>query len=172
MKLVDYCHQHMTKKTNGRLSLRHFVCFFFVLGAILAPIKESVAQKSPSRAPANFIPDDQIEPLPLQQRLWIQEILVEDNSGVLETTRNNFMHWHEKEEYVRKWNVEATGDLATPSAEWKRSYLMKQMLKYVDKRISGEIKNAEEGSTFHTVGKVEQALRPDAEAKISKLVSV
>lgn len=172
MKLVTYCHQLLTKKVTGCLSLRHLVCIMAVLGAIATPHAFAENKKSPSRAPANFIPDDQIEPLPLEQRLWIQEILVEDDAGVLNTTRSNFLHWQEKEEYVRRWNVEPTGDLATPSAEWKRGYLMKQLLKYADKRLSGEIKQAEEGSTFHTVGRVEQALRPDAEAQISKLVSL
>lgn len=172
MKLVAYCHQTLTKIADGRLSIRHLVCAFALIGAILAPCKSSYAQRAPSRAPANFIPDDQIEPLPLEQRLWIQEILVEDEAGVLETTRNNFEHWRQKEEYVRQWNIEPTGNLVTPTKEWQRGYLMKQLLKYADKRLSGEIKQAEEGSTFHSIGQAEKALSPKAEAQISKLVSI
>lgn len=173
MKLVAYCHQLNRKIVDGRISLRHFIFALTVLGALMAPVVQTFAQaKAPSRAPANFVPDDQIEPLPLEQRLWIQEILVDDDAGVLSTMRSNFKHWQEKEEYVRKWNIEPTGDLVTPDAKWKKGYLMRQLLKYADKRLSGEIKNAEEGSTFHTVGQVEQALRPDAEAQISKLVSI
>ncbi len=172
MKLVAYCHQLKTILIDGRLSLRHFVCILGMLGAVMAPAADVYAQRAPSRAPANFIPDDQIEPLPLEQRLWIQEVLVEDQAGVLESMRNNFEHWQQKEEYVRRWKVEAVGPLATPTAEQKKSYLMKQLLKYADKRLSGEIKNAEEGSTFHNIGQVEQALRPNAEAKISSKVSL
>tara|TARA_R110000868_G_scaffold164359_20_gene396962 strand:+ start:1744 stop:2478 length:735 start_codon:yes stop_codon:yes gene_type:complete len=143
-----------------------------MLGAVLAPAADLYAQRAPSRSPANFIPDDQIEPLPLEQRLWIQEILVEDSAGVLESMRHNFENWHQKEEYVRRWKVEAVGPLSTPTAEQKKSYLMRQLLKYADKRLSGEIKNAEEGSTFHNIGQVEQALRPNAEAQISSKVSL
>ncbi len=172
MKLVAYCHQLMTKKSSGRLSLRHLVCALSLVGAIMAPLTSSFAQRSPSRAPANFVPDDQIEPMPMEQRLWIQEILVDDQAGVLETTRANFEYWREKEEYVRRWKIEPTGNLVTPSPESKRNYLTKQLLKYADKRISGEIKQAEEGSTFHSIGQVEKALSPNTEAKISKTISV
>lgn len=172
MKLVAYCHQINGKIVDGRISLRHFVCILAMLGAVLAPATPSYGQRAPSRAPANFIPDDQIEPLPLEQRLWIQEILVEDKAGVLNSMRSNFENWQQKEEYVRRWKIEPTGTLVTPDKDQKKSYLMKQLLKYADKRLSGEIKNAEEGSTFHEIGKVEQALRPNAEAKISSKVSL
>lgn len=172
MKLVAYCHQIIRRNFDDCLSLRHFVCALSVLGALMAPCNSSNAQRAPSRAPANFVPDDQIEPLPLEQKLWIQEILIDDDAGVLNAVRSNFEHWQEKEEYVRRWKVEAVGPLATPTQEQKKAYLMKQLLRYADKRISGEIKNSEEGSTFHNIGQVEQALSPKVEAKISSNIKV
>ena len=138
----------------------------------MAPFHSSYAQRAPSRAPANFVPDDQIEPLPLEQKLWIQDILIDYDAGVLSSVRSNFEIWHEKEEYVRKWKVEPVGPLATPTREQKKSYLMQQLLRYADKRISGEIKNSEEGSTFHNIGQVEKALSPKVEAKISSNIKV
>ena len=48
----------------------------------------------------------------------------------------------------------------------------KNLLTYADKRLAGEIKNAEEGSTLHSVGKAEKSLRPNANVAISEKVSL
>lgn len=172
MKLVAYWDQIKVKILDDCLSLRHFVCAISVCGALLAPCNNAQAQRAPSRGPANFVPDDQIEPLPLEQRLWIQDILIDDDAGVLEAVRNNFQVWEEREEYVRRWNVAAVGPLVTPTQQEKKAYLMRQLLRYADKRISGEIKRSDEGSTFHSIGQVEKALSPKVEAQLSSKIKV
>ncbi len=172
MKLVTYCHQIKVKIFVDCISIRHFVCAISILGAFVAPYNSSYAERAPSRAPANFVPDDQIEPLPLEQKLWIQEVLIDDRAGVMSSVRSNFEDWHKKEEFVRRWKVSPIGPLATPTKDQQQSYLKSQLLRYADKRISGEIKNAEEGSTFHTIGKVEKTLSPKVEARIAPNIKV
>ncbi len=124
------------------------------------------------RAPANFIPDTEIEPVPIENRIWLQNLLVEDNHGVLAGIRANLQSWEQTEEYAKNWNLESTGLYKTPSTATKKAFLNKWLLKYFDKRLAGEIKNSEEGSTLHTVGQVHQTLRPNTEVGISKKIKV
>lgn len=124
------------------------------------------------RAPANFIPDTEIEPVPIQNRIWLQNLLIEDNHGVLASIRANISSWEQTEEYAKNWNIESTGLYKTPDLDRKKAFLQKTLLKYFDKRLAGEIKNSEEGSTLHTVGQVHQTLRPNTEVGISKKVKV
>jgi hypothetical protein len=119
------------------------------------------------RGPSNFVPDDQIQPLPLESKSWTQQILIEDDAGVLAGVRKNLSDWQDTQEYARAWNLGSTGVYDVESVDEKKAYLQKMILKYADKRLSGEVKNAEEGSALHSVGQAQRALKPNAEAAIS-----
>ena len=130
-------------------------------------------KKIRSRGPNSYVPADEVEVVPsLEQESWMNKILVEDNSGVLRGVRNDIKNWEEKDEYAKLWNLKSTGLYETPNQAAKKQYLDKKILKYVDKRISGEVKNAEEGSALHRVGQVQKALKPNAEAQISKRIKL
>jgi hypothetical protein len=129
-------------------------------------------RKEISRGPNSFVPRDDFEPLPFKRKEWTQEILVEDNSGVLVSIRKEFKTWQEREDYAKKWNLESTGLYVTPRPHQRKAYLSKKMLKYLDKRLSGEIKGAEKGSTLHRVGQVQKALKPNVEAKFGQNIKL
>ena len=76
--------------------------------------------------------------------------------------------WEKREEYVRNWDLESTGLYVLPSNGEKRRHFERFLLRYLDKRLSGEIKKSEEGSTLRKVGEVQKALSPKAEAAFSK----
>ncbi len=133
------------------------------------------AEKKPfmgSRSPANFIPDDEQEPAPIEQTMWLQGLLIEDDSGVLVRMRKEIQAWERLEEWRDLWNLKSTGLFKVPTRGEKRSYLEKNLLKYADKRLSGEVRNAEQGSVLHQAGQVQKALRPKAEVSFSKLIKV
>ena len=65
-------------------------------------------------------------------------------------------------------DLKSTGLHNTPTTETKRNYISKRLLRYADKRLSGEMKNADEGSTLHKMKKVEKQLRPNATINVSK----
>lgn len=120
------------------------------------------------RGPSNFVPDDEIQPLPLESKSWTQQILVEDDAGVLKGVQKDISAWQEKQDYARAWNLESTGVYDVDSVDEKKAYLQKMILKYADKRLSGEVKKAEEGSALHTVGQAQKALKPNAEAALTE----
>ncbi|MCO4793165.1 MAG: hypothetical protein KC493_05615 [Bacteriovoracaceae bacterium] len=138
----------------------------------LNAILELEKSEKVGRSPANFIPDTEIEPIPLQNRIWLQNLLVEDNSGVLASIRANIQGWEATEEYAKNWNLESTGLYDTPKRATKKAFLNKWLLKYFDKRLAGEIRNSQEGSTLHAVGKVHQTLRPNTEVGLTKKIKV
>jgi hypothetical protein len=125
-----------------------------------------------SRAPANFIPDDEIEPAPLEQKIWLQNLLIADDAGVLNGMKNEIQAWEELKEWRDLWDVESTGLYHVPSAAEKKSWFERMLLKYADKRLAGEVRNAEEGSALHSVGEVQKALKPKAEVGLSENIKV
>jgi hypothetical protein len=129
--------------------------------------KYGLSYKVNTRNPGNYVPHDEFLETPFTPKHWGESILVEDNRGVLVSIKNQLNDWREKEEYAQKWNLESTGLYWTPEREEKQKYLEKSMLRYADKRLSGEIKNAPSGSTLHKIGKVQKALKPAAKINIA-----
>lgn len=128
--------------------------------------------KSVTRTPGSYVPRDEVQPVPIQTKIWLEKVFVEDNSGVMRGVRNSFQAWDDTDEYAKNWNLKSTGLYETPSIEQRKEHLNRNLLRYVDKRLAGEIKNADEGSALHQVGQVQQALRPSATAEFSPKIKV
>ncbi len=126
----------------------------------------------PMRKPANLVPDDEIEIVPLRQTLWPEQILVEDDAGVMNNMRNQLTDWETQRNYVDLWDLESTHLYTPPTESQKRGYVGTNLLRYFDKRLAGEIKNADNGSPLHAVGQVHKTLRPKAEARISEHIKL
>lgn len=125
--------------------------------------------RSTSRGPASLIPNEDITPMPIEQRAWISRMMVDDEAGVLNSLREDVREWQEIEEYASLWNIESTGLYQTPDDERKESHIRRELWRYLDRRLSEEINDAEEGSTLHAVGRAEQAVRPESsEVEISE----
>jgi hypothetical protein len=124
------------------------------------------------RGPSNFVPDDEIQPLPLENKTWTQQILIEDDAGVLVGVRKDLAEWQETQEYARTWNLQSTGVYDVETIDQKKAYLQKMILKYADKRLSGEVKNAEAGSALHSVGQAQKALKPNVEASVTENIKL
>lgn len=124
-----------------------------------------------TRKPASA-PEEEVMTLPTFDKPLLVSLFAEDDAGIMATMRTSLNTWEEQENYSKRWNLESTGLYKTPTTSDKRKYIANKLLKYADKRLSGEIRNADEGSTLHSVGKVEKSLRPNAVVSLSKLVSV
>jgi hypothetical protein len=125
------------------------------------------------RAPAHFVPNDDVDPQPIvENRLWLQDIFTKDDEGHLDATRNQISEWKNTEEYAQNWNVKSTGLYNTPDEKEKKSYFNRQILKYADKRLAGEVKNSEEGSVLQTVGQAQKALAPSTQVGVSQNVKI
>lgn len=141
--------------------------FFPVIFAFV--LKQANAQDIVGRVPASSVPADYVDAPPIEQDLWINRVMVEDDAGVLREMREDFQEWDETDRYAEYWNLSSTGLFVTPDEGQRRTYLSKRFLKYIDKRISGEIKQAEEGSTFHKIGKAQEALKPNTTVEFSPM---
>ncbi len=129
-------------------------------------------EKSNNRAPGAFIPSDSIEESPVSHEIWINEFLSNDEHGILSEVRDQINNWIEMEENEKRFNLEETGLVEIPSNGTQKNYISKKLLKYVDKRISGEIKNAPEGSNWKKVGEVQTALKPQTRVGITKTIKL
>lgn len=131
-------------------------------------IKET-KKKKVSRGPASLIPRDDMEALPaVQDEVWLSNVFVEDRAGVMNNMVQTFSEWERMEEYRQNWDIGSTGLYNTPDMEQKRAWFNRMILRYAEKRFTGELKNAEAGSTLKKIETAQKALRPDTSASITK----
>ncbi|MBC7539715.1 MAG: hypothetical protein H7281_12905 [Bacteriovorax sp.] len=124
-----------------------------------------------SRTPASAF-DEEVLTVPLEQKVMAQSIFAEDDAGVMKGMRDTLNTWQDTEDYAQKWDLRSTHLYKTPTTQEKTKFISKNLLRYADKRLAGEVRDAEEGSALHTVGKVEKSLRPNASVPVSKYISL
>lgn len=128
--------------------------------------------KIQTRGPQSHIPDVDYTPAPERVTSWYEHVLVESDAGVLKSMKRDFDRWDEEENYVTNWNLQSTGLYPIKSRASRKTYFSKRILRYFDKRLSGEVKKAEKGSTLASVGNVQTALRPNTKVSVSKNVKL
>ncbi len=121
-----------------------------------------------SRAPSSYVANEELEDFPVENIIWLDRTFVEDDAGVLVGMKNKLATWEHIDEYARVWNMKSSGLYNTPEADSRKNYINKMLLKYIDKRISGEIRHAKKGSSWARVGNVQQALKPNTTVKMNK----
>lgn len=121
---------------------------------------------------ANFVVREDLQESLLRPKGMYFYLTLEDDRGILRQMKQQFKGWNKDQEYVESWNLNGFANYKVEDVENKKSYLSKMLIKYLDKRISGEIKKAEEGTTFHRIGQVQKALSPSATLKFSDKVKL
>jgi len=117
-------------------------------------------------------PDEEIILLPVEAKTGLQTLFQEDDAGIMKSMRDSVDYWEKREAYRSVWNLESSGLYQTPSDSEKSRLLKRNLLKYADKRLAGELKSAEEGSAMQAIGKVEKSLRPQSEVGLSKDIAL
>lgn len=128
--------------------------------------------KFQKRGPSNFIPQDDLEILPVEEKDYISIIFAEDDAGVLKSIKNEFSSWDKERNYVESWSLESLGMHEVKGSDEKKKLLKDRVLKYLDKRLSGEIKRAEKGSRMERVGQIKKALHPKTETRIAPNIRI
>ena len=159
----------MTKATlknlHRCLTFRHSLC---ALIAVVAFEANAADANYVTRKPAAV--EEEVLTVPLQEDSFFtnDNMFAEDDAGVMRDMKDSLSAWERTAEYAHLWDLESTGVYTTPTTSQKQKYISKKMLRYVDKRLSGEMKKANEGSTLHKMSRVEKQLRPNAAVNISK----
>jgi hypothetical protein len=120
----------------------------------------------------NLIPSDDVIPATLKNQSVYKNMVQEDDAGLLVEVRRQIQTWDNIRESGHYWGLERFPQFQVPEKEEQKKYLGSQTLKYIDKRISGEIKRADKGSTWEKVGTIEKALKPAATVEVSPLVKL
>lgn len=162
------------KKTNATASkidvncsnFRHLSMFmFFTLLSFNLAAKENI-----DRRPAAV--DEEVLTVPFEKEVPTSEFLfAEDDAGVMKEMKATIKDWEKTEEFAQVWDLESTGLYNTPNEQDKQKYVLKRMMRYADKRFSGEMKKAEIGTTMHKMSKVEKNLRPNASVPVNKYIA-
>lgn len=142
-----------------------FACMSFSLSA--AEIKKE--SNNIARKPAAVEEEVLTVPLIQSESFFTNDnMFAEDDAGVMKDMKASLGAWEAAEEYARVWDLEDTGMYNTPTTSQKQKFIAKKMLRYADKRFSGEMKKANEGSALYNMSRVEKNLRPNAAVNVSK----
>ncbi len=172
----------LSKKVADCLNIRHsclnsihfLSLYFFTFLACSSNVfsEEQMPQSIYRKPTSSMVPDEEVIVMPVSEMTFNEKYFVEDQQGILKNMKYVVQTWQETELYREQWNLESTGFYHTPSMKEKRDYLSTQFFKYLDKRLTGEIKNAKQGTTFAKIAKVEQTLKPQSTVNVSKNVAV
>ncbi|MFA6236826.1 MAG: hypothetical protein WC635_05810 [Bacteriovorax sp.] len=167
MKIVNLKQESATKGCQNFRQLSVFI----ILSLLSVTASAFTTRDGASRMPASAF-DEEVLTVPLEQKAVVQSLFAEDDAGVMKGARDQLNTWEETEEFSKRWDLDSTNVYKTPTTKAKTKFITKNLMRYTDKRIAGEVKNADEGSTFHAVGKVEKSLRPNASVAMSKYISL
>jgi hypothetical protein len=156
-------------KFKNCLSFQH-VSVFTVFSLLALSYNLSAKQNLVERRPAAI--EEEVLTVPLEQDASVTNYFAEDDAGIMKGMKDSLDSWEKTEEFADVWDLQSTGLYTTPSTSQKRKYISNRMLKYADKRFSGEMKKADEGSALHKIGRVEKQLRPNASVAVSKFISL
>lgn len=158
------------KKLHSCLIFKQSLCALLVcMSFSLCASEFKKESNSLTRKPAAV--DEEVLTVPLSQNdsfFTNDNMFAEDDAGVMKDMKASLGAWEAAEEYARIWDLEDTGLYTTPTTTQKSKYIAKKMLRYADKRFSGEMKKAGEGSALYSMSKVEKNLRPNAAVNVSK----
>lgn len=159
--------RHFMNKSRKCLNFRQLYMFIFL--TISAPMMLQAQELN--RAPAAI--EEEVLTVPFEKDVPTMEFLfAEDDAGIMKEMKSTLKSWEQTEEFARVWDLESTNLYKTPDNSDKAKYLSKKMFRYADKRLSGEMKNAESGSTLHKMSKVEKNLRPNASVPVNKYIAL
>lgn len=157
-------------KSMGCQNFRH-LSVFTILTVLSFSVSAFTVRDGVSRAPASAF-DEEVLTVPLEQKVLVDTIFAEDDAGVMRGVRDQLSAWESTEAYSKKWDLDSTNLYKTPATADKAQFITKSLIRYADKRLAGELKNADEGSALHAVGKVEKSLRPNASVPVTKYISL
>lgn len=157
-------------ETEGCTKFRH-LSLFIILSFVSTTAFSFEHKVANSRSPASAF-EEEVLTAPIEKKPMVESLFAEDDAGVMREMRDSLNSWQNTEDYNQRWNLESTHLHKTPTTKEKTLFISKNLLRYADKRLAGEVKNAEEGSTLHKVGRVEKSLRPNAAVPVTKYVSL
>lgn len=120
-----------------------------------------------NRRPANFVADEDIEIVKINDGKTVNDYFNDDDSGVLSNMRKKINTWDNNKEFVETWSLKNNSFYNSPSDDDKKQYVVNNTLKYLDKFLSGEMKNAEKGSKLSKISRVHSALKPSSKLSVS-----
>jgi hypothetical protein len=167
-------------KTFGLLNNQNWPIFRHMSIVVLSALFTMATKAAPlnfdtnkiNRKIASAAPEEEVLTVPMYDRPMLVTLFADDDAGIMQGMRESLNAWEKKEEYNKNWNLPNVGPYSIPENKEKRKMVSNRILKYADKRFAGEMKNAEEGSTLHSIGKVEKSLRPNAQVAVLPNITI
>ncbi|MFZ4712662.1 MAG: hypothetical protein ACOYL6_03015 [Bacteriovoracaceae bacterium] len=113
-----------------------------------------------SRDVASFVSQDEVIVVPRQNESWYEANMIDDDQGIMNAMRVDIRRWQEQQQYMDLWNLHNTGIFPETESSDLTKRVSRDMLRYADKRLSGEVKKADKKSNLYKVGQAQRGLSP------------
>ena len=88
-----------------------------------------------SRAPANFVPDDDLIVVPMVIEKNFIEEFNDKHEKEFRSARQKLQYWITQEEYAKNYGLENTGIVTLPTEEEKQKFLERNYLRFLSKDV-------------------------------------
>ncbi len=99
-----------------------------------------------ARAPANFVPDDDMIVVPMLIERNFMDDFHEKHKSKMKSAKKKLQYWISQEQYAEDYGLEGTGIVNLPTNEQKEQFLQKHYLRFLSKDLekatNGGIKNS------------------------------
>jgi hypothetical protein len=88
-----------------------------------------------SRAPANFVPDDDMIIVPVVIEKNMMDEFHDKHEKDFRAAKKKLQHWITQEQYAKDYGLENTGIVSLPTEEEKQRFLQKHYLRFISKDV-------------------------------------
>jgi hypothetical protein len=146
--------------------LLHVITVTYLVFLISAHAAEKI-EVTISRAPASAVIDTDIIEHAEKYPHWLNRLTKEDSKGVMVHMRNQIDQWERQDQYIERWNV-SSHVMQAEDLENRRRFVKRQALKYLDKRLTGELKRADSHSGLYKVAQAKKNLSPSSQINVGE----
>ncbi len=121
-------------RSNCKLFRQSRLAVYFLVSICIC-VSAHAQLRGINRAPANFVPDDDMIIVPMVvERNFFEEFNAKHKDD-FSSSRKKLQHWQTQEQYAKDYGLEDSGFIQTPSEEEKQNFSQRHYLRYISKDV-------------------------------------
>jgi hypothetical protein len=121
-----------------RSIFRH--CLLFIQFSLLFALKLQAESTNLGRAPANYIPDDDVIVVPLVYETHFMARLMDEKNERLYEIQFQLEQWRRQDEFLETWGLERTGMFPQQMPDERMRFFQRHFMRYVSKSKGDPLK--------------------------------
>lgn len=118
-----------------RANIGHFLHGVYILATLLLNDLASAQSSKIGRAPANFVPDDDLIEVPMVYEKGILDDFHKENKQAFTQSKKSVEFWQTQSELAEAYGLENRGIYITPNQQQRQNFMQRNYLRFLTQRI-------------------------------------